>query len=302
MRALFKQLYRYTHCRALRHNENFWPHLAIKRAPEGHVERFVWKRKKINIKPLSVSSSNAGCDFTIVATGPSIKELDFSALQKTVFIGVNGAYVLSDVVKFSYYIIVDRDFIKERVDIVEKIISDRELELFITAHCLNDVLNRLGMHNLLCKISIIEDVSYRIYEEKVSPEHYATVYGQQKELTIYASEYQSGFSWDIRKGIFDAGTVAYWALQISVFLGAKRVFLAGVDMNNFSAPRFYENNENKQPSFLEENFSKLIEPAFYNASKDLEKKGVKVYNLSLNSGLSETIFEKATPDEIFKKG
>ena len=84
-----------------------------------------------------------------------------------------------------------------------------------------------------------------------------------------------------------------------MWLGAKRIFLAGVDMNNFSLPRFYEDENDMQPSFLQTNFEKLIKPAFSNASKGLQERGIKVYNLSINSGLSESIFKKAELNEIF---
>jgi hypothetical protein len=44
----------------------------------------------------------------------------------------------------------------------------------------------------------------------------------------------------------------YWAFQIIAFLGFKQLFIAGLDMNNFNLPRFYETHENKLPTFLPE--------------------------------------------------
>jgi hypothetical protein len=70
-------------------------------------------------------------------------------------------------------------------------------------------------------------------------------------------------------------------------------------MNNFSLPRFYENEKDKQPSFLHLNFEKLINPAFCKASQGLQKKGIAVYNLSMESGLSDSIFKKARLNELF---
>ncbi|MDF2785396.1 MAG: hypothetical protein K0S95_1931 [Pantoea eucrina] len=299
MRSFFKQLYRYTHSRGLRHNENLWPYLSISRAPEGHISKLFWKKREIDIKPLDSALKAATTDVTIVATGPSVRDTDFTLLNNTTFIGVNGAYELRKAIRFSFYIIVDRDFIKNRFDIVEKVISDTQLTLMLTLHCLNDLLLRKSSKDIRCGLTIIEDVSYKIYQEKVNPDDYTAVYGNYPEFDIYPASPQTGFSWDIRKGIFDAGTVAYWALQVSVWLGAKRIFLAGVDMNNFSLPRFYEDENDMQPSFLQTNFEKLIKPAFSNASKGLQERGIKVYNLSINSGLSESIFKKAELNEIF---
>lgn len=301
MRSFFKQLYRYTHSRGLRHNENLWPHFSIKRAPEGHISQLFWKKREINIKPLDSALKAATTDVTIVATGPSVRDTDFTLLSNTTFIGVNGAYELRKAISFSFYIIVDRDFIKNRFDIIEKIINDTQLTLLITLHCLNDLLLKKSSRDIRCGLTIIEDVSYKIYQEKVNPEDYTTVYGKYPEFDIYPASPQTGFSWDIRKGIFDAGTVAYWALQVAVWLGATRIFLTGVDMNNFSLPRFYENENDKQPSFLQLNFEKLIKPAFCEASEGLQKKGITVYNLSMESGLSDSIFKKARLNELFPK-
>ena len=240
-------------------------------------------------------------DITILATGPSVNDLDFELLSETTFIGVNGAYHLRDKVVFTYYVIVDRGFVEKRFDIVEKVLNDPELTLFTTVHCLNDMLNYAGAHKIKCRLAIVEDLSYKVYRRFVAPAEYALKYKANKDFSIYPTKPLSGFSWDIRQGIFDAGTVACWALQIAVWLSSNRIMLAGVDMNNFSSPRFYENEINKQKSFLEENFTHVIRPAFLNASSELNHAGIKVYNLSMNSGLTEEVFEKATPDVIFKK-
>lgn len=301
MGSIFKQIYRYTHERAYRHNENFWPHIRIQRGADDHIERLVWRKNEIKIEALDSLRKTVTNDMTILATGPSVNDLDFELLSETTFIGVNGAYHLRDKVVFSYYVIVDRGFVENRFDIVGKVLDDPELTLFTTVHCLNDILNCVGVDKIKCRLAIIEDLSYKIFRKSVVPAEYALNFNDNKGLSVYPTDPLSGFSWDIRQGIFDAGTVAYWALQIAVWLSSNRILLAGVDMNNFSSPRFYENENNKQKSFLGENFTQVIKPAFLNASSELNHAGIKVYNLSMNSGLTEEIFEKATPDVIFKK-
>ena len=301
MGSIFKQIYRYTHDRGYRHNENFWPHITIQRGLEDHIERLVWRKNEIKLEALNSLHKTVANDITILATGPSVNDLDFKLLSETTFIGVNGAYHLRDKVVFTYYVIVDRGFVEKRFDIVEKVLNDPELTLFTTVHCLNDMLNYVGAHKIKCRLAIVEDLSYKVYRRFVASAEYALKYKANKDFSIYPTNPLSGFSWDIRQGIFDAGTVAYWALQIAVWLSSNRIMLAGVDMNNFSSPRFYENEINKQKSFLEENFTHVIRPAFLNASSELNHAGIKVYNLSMNSGLTEEVFEKATPDVIFKK-
>ncbi|MDI9223439.1 sugar glycosyltransferase [Pantoea sp. EA-12] len=301
MGSLFKQIYRYTHGRDFRHNENFWPHITIKRGQDDHIERLIWRKNEIKIESLTALHKVVAGDVTILASGPSVNKIDFDSLSGTTFFGVNGTYHLSKKVEFSYYIIVDRGFVENRFDIVAQVLDNPNLTLFTTVHCLNDILNCVGHENIRCRLAIIEDVSYKVYRKNVPPSEYVTSYSNNIGLSLYPTKPLSGFSWDIRQGVFDAGTVAYWALQIASWLCRGRILLAGVDMNNFSSPRFYENEKNKQKSFLEENFNHVIKPAFLHASRDLSRAGVKVYNLSLTSGLNEEVFEKATPDVIFKK-
>ena len=301
MGSIHKQIYRYTHERAYRHNENFWPHITIQRGQEDHIERLVWRKNEIKIEKLTSLHKTVVNDITILATGPSVNYLDFELLSETTFFVVNGDYQLRDIVAFSYYVIVDRGFVEKRFDIVGKVLNDPELTLFTTVHCLNDMLNYVDVHKIKCRMAIIEDLSYKVYRKYVAPAEYALNFKDIQGLSIYQTNPLSGFSWDIRQGIFDAGTVAYWALQIAVWLSSNRILLAGVDMNNFSSPRFYENENNKQKSYLEENFTHVIRPAFLNASSELNHAGIKVYNLSMDSGLTEEVFEKATPDVIFKK-
>lgn len=299
MTSIFKQIYRYTHARALRHNENLWPHIKIRRAKTDNIQRLSYWGKQVKIEDLIALRATITGDVTILATGPSVKSLDIEKLASTTFVGVNGAYNLRDRITFAYYVIVDRGFIDKRFDLVTDIINDEKLVLFTTVHCFNDILQRADLRDVKCRLAIIEDLSFKVFRGIVRPEEYALNYQGKMGISLSETPFISGFSWDICQGVFDAGTVAYWALQISVWLGASRILLAGVDMNNFSAPRFYESDNDKLPSLLESNFNAVIKPAFIHASRELERAGIKAYNLSLESALDENIFEKATPEAIF---
>lgn len=299
MTSILKQIYRYTHARALRHNENLWPHIKIRRAKTDNIQRLSYWGKQVKIEDLIALRATITGDVTILATGPSVKSLDIEKLASTTFVGVNGAYNLRDRITFAYYVIVDRGFIDKRFDLVTDIINDEKLVLFTTVHCFNDILQRADLRDVKCRLAIIEDLSFKVFRGIVRPEEYALNYQGKMGISLSETPFISGFSWDICQGVFDAGTVAYWALQISVWLGASRILLAGVDMNNFSAPRFYESDNDKLPSLLESNFNAVIKPAFIHASRELERAGIKAYNLSLESALDENIFEKATPEAIF---
>lgn len=51
-----------------------------------------------------------------------------------------------------------------------------------------------------------------------------------------------GFSKDITDGYFCARTIAYVALQLAYYLGFKRVFFVGLDLNS-EVGRFYDKKD-----------------------------------------------------------
>lgn len=80
MKSLLKQIYRYTHSRVYRHNENLWPYIKIKRAPQGHISELNINEKKITISDISALQDKFKGDLLLIASGPSVKETDFSML------------------------------------------------------------------------------------------------------------------------------------------------------------------------------------------------------------------------------
>lgn len=298
MGSLWKQIYRYTHPRDYRHSENLWPHVKIMRAPEGHIRSLTWKGRQIAIEDLTMLRASHPGPLAIVATGPSVKTLDTKKLAQFTALGVNGAYHLRDRVKFSYYVIVDRDFVKSRQEIVRQVIENRDLLLFITVHCLHDIFCALGNEAVKCRLAIIEDVRHKVFQPGVGPADYAVASQRLSGLSIDPENSAIGFCRDIRHGVIDAGTVAYWALQIAYYLGAKTILIAGVDMTNFSSPRFYESEADIMPSLLESHFLSLIKPSFTHASRIMKEDDIVVYNLSPDSALENEIFKKVSLNDL----
>ena len=89
-----------------------------------------------------------------------------------------------------------------------------------------------------------------------------------------------GFSKNLKRGFFDARTVAYLALQIAYHVGFTKVFLVGVDLDQ-SAGRFYEGTGTVvSPCTLDEHFHTRILPSFEIMSKYVMDDDFQVYNLS----------------------
>lgn len=300
MSTFFKQIYRYTRPRAYRHNENLWPFCRITRASAGDITQLRYKGQSVPLVPLADWYHRFSGDALITATGPSINEMDFAGLPSMTVVGVNGAYALRDRLDFQLYIIVDMSFIDRRTDVLKAIIADPTLTLFTTLHGIARIIDRFTLAAVRCRLALIEDACYRIYQPKVPSDDVGRRFGQDPHIRLSPDHSDITFTTDIRSGVFDAGTVVFWALQILLFLGFKRLYIAGLDMTNFHQPRFYETDQDKLPSFLAEKFESVIVPAFTLAGEVLQQNGVEVKNLSLNSALSSEIFEKVSFHDAFQ--
>lgn len=300
MGTFFKQIYRYTHTRPFRHNESLWPYVKITRATNGEIVGLCYRRQQIPIVHLTDLKGRFDGNILLTATGPSVKNLCLEKFPTMPAMGVNGAYFLHDRVDFQFYVIVDMGFIDQRPEIIHQIINDPCLTLFTTVHGVIKIIDKFCLESVKCSFAVIEDAAFKIYQPKIATDDLRSTYSDNHNAVFAADRQDIAFNHDIRSGIFDAGTVVYWALQILTFLGFQQLFIIGLDMNNFNQPRFYEVAENKLPTDLEDKAADLVIPSFRHASDQMKKKNILIKNLSVTSAISNDIFEKADPDELFK--
>lgn len=301
MGSFFKQIYRYSHSRPYRHNENLWPYVKIERAESGEIVEFHYKSQMIPIVKFSALKNRFQGPILLTATGPSVSSVCFSDIPEMPAIGVNGAYFLSQQVSFRFYVIVDMGFIDQRPDIIEDIVLAEDLILFTTVHGVAKIIDRFTLAGVKCQFAVIEDAAFKIYSPKINPPALWEHYRHNSNVYFSAVCKFIAFSHDIRHGIFDAGTVVYWVFQIIAFLGFKQLFIVGLDMNNFHLPRFYETPENKLPTFLPEKVEDMIIPAFSHAAERMKINNIAVKNFSLASAIDTRIFEKVDCSDFFKK-
>lgn len=190
-------------------------------------------------------------------------------------------------------------FTIKKPDIIRAVISQPDIVLFTTMHGIAKILDRHGSA-LRCRLALIEDACYKIYQPKVPRSAIQQVWRGVTALRFHPQRQDICFSTDIRHGIFDAGTVVYWALQILMWLGFKTILISGLDMSNFNQPRFYETEQDKLPSWLANKVDDLVMPSFSHAANVLQQNHIRVVNFSLESAVPETIFEKVSFDEYFK--
>lgn len=299
MSTLTKQIYRYTHPRSMRHNENLWPYVKIQRDKFGSISKLNYKNNEIPLQNLSILKDSFDGSVLLTATGPSIKKIDFSTIPNITAIGVNGAWHLNEHIDFGIYIIVDMLFIDSRIDLIKKIVSKEDLILFTTMHGVVKLIDKLALINIKCKLAIIEDKCFQVYKPKVSSNAIHSTFKAQTKIIFSQEKQNIAFNYDIRNGVFDAGTVVYWSLQILAYLGFNIIYIAGLDMNNFSSPRFYESPDDMLPSFLDDKLHDTIIPAFQLARHALDNKNVEVINLSLDSAVPSNIFPKMDYRDAF---
>ncbi|MCT4714164.1 sugar glycosyltransferase [Enterobacteriaceae bacterium H18W14] len=300
MGTLTKQIYRYTHPRSMRHNENLWPFVKIQRNANDAISLLTYKNENVPLVDLSALKGFYAGEVLLTATGPSIKNIDFSRIPSLPTVGVNGAWHLNKYLHFDIYIIVDMLFIDNKPEILKEIICNRDLILFTTTHGIIRLIDKFSLENIQCQIAIIEDKCYQIYKPTIKKSDINKNFALEKSVIFSDANNDIAFNYDIRSGIFDAGTVVYWSLQVLAFLGFNKIYIAGLDMNNFSSPRFYETQKEMLPSFLADKLDSLIIPAFKLARYALNEHHVEVINLSIESAVPSHIFSKMDYSDAFK--
>lgn len=107
-----------------------------------------------------------------------------------------------------------------------------------------------------------------------------------------------GFSKNLKRGFFDARTVAYVALQIAYHLGFNKVFMVGVDLDQ-SVKRFYETPGTfASPCTLDDHLHTRILPSFRIMSKYVMNRDFQVYNLSEISKIPAALVPRVSYDEV----
>jgi len=284
-RRIYKFIYKHSHPRSHRHNRLYWPHYRVERNSQGELERIHFKGQLVVDNTQLECNHNKTC--MLVATGPSIRNVNRECFHRSDidYVGVNGSISLEDV-DFSYYVIIDYNFTRNRFDLVEKVLGTR-CTLFTIPRCLDLVLRRVEYSRIRCRIKVVELVCEGQIERFFGPKEQVDI---SKD---HFYEYRSfWFSTHIHDAVFDYFTVTYVALQVVCALKYKKIYIAGLDMNNFSQPRFYEGTDNKQSTMLDQ-YSTVILPAFDAAAMYFQTNNIQAFNLSAASAVQS--FEKIAP-------
>lgn len=100
-----------------------------------------------------------------------------------------------------------------------------------------------------------------------------------------------GFSEDLAEGIYSGYTVAYFALQVAVYMGFKKVFYVGLDLKHQPGQTHFFGNDSVSKNHETTEFPKMTRMLEHAAEK-LADSDVKVYNCSPDTTLD--CFERVT--------
>ena len=267
---------------------------------EPGCEKILWHGREVG-RTGSIESLRGkfGEDCFIVASGPSVSDIDFSLLKDKTLFAVNGAIVLqqNENVQFDLYVAVDPEFAIHRISSIRRAVKLGAICFFsapvIVAICTLDphILAGANLNILPCNLKSSTNVAAEeIGANKNSPPLY--------------------FSRNIKKDVCTGGTVAYVAIQVCYSLGIRRIYMLGVDfMMTDKKSHFYEQAEHSYHSprhyrkILERTFSERVMPAFGLLTKISSgaHDNFSVFNLSENSRLPASVIPKISLNEAVRK-
>lgn len=185
----------------------------------------------------------------ILANGPSINKLNLSLLRNEVTIGMNASTILEEKYNFvqTYYTLTDSRFLNSEVK-----------RPYATVRLKPQTIRYLRNELKYCDDQSIPNKTF-----------YVKALGRD------------GFSFDLTKGFYFGCTTTMLALQLAVYLNFKKIYLLGLDLDNYFSDqiRFYK-EQNVQE------FDYFISTQIYNISNAfniLKSKNIELYHCNKKS-------------------
>lgn len=303
-----KWFYRKTLPTEFKHLKRLHPDFKLKRLGnlEDNYYEIFWKQKLVGVtNPLSNLTKPQSERCFIVATGPSLNEIDFKQLANETLLGVNGAVAKCNKNVFmQYHFISDASFVLTRLSFVEKMINSGADCLFSFA-TLNNICE--------CKPELLEAKNVFLLPEmnlqydvpKKNAAEFDLWAESEPEIILHDNSRlmngRVGFSKNINQGVFTAQTVVFEAVQTAAYLGFKKINILGMDLNfSQDTSRFYEHKKDVVKSRINRDFEPYVLPAFEVAGKVAKHEGFEIFNLSPDSRLPATIIKKISFEDALQ--
>lgn len=284
------------------HHYQCHPRFSIVRGDNAH--EILWDGKKIaavgHIK--SLRQHFKGSCF-VIASGPSLNELDLADLQGFDTLSLNCAikkFVASQMVP-THCVIVDRRIFEKNWDCVEASIRSGA-NCFFSYVGLSRICERAPELFKQGNIYLVESLGRFFGVPRPDLDAFQQRYRHDPDLFMdesFPTNGVIGFSVDAEKGFFSGKTVATWGVQIVNYLGYNKQFIAGMDLGGTGKSHFYGASSNKIPDFLAD-YDPYIKGCFEQARRAAEAGLFSIYNLSEHSTLPHEIIPKISYHEALK--
>lgn len=284
------------------------PDFALRaRADPTDGDDILWRRRVVGrARPVSALTKPQADDCFIVTSGPSLAQVDFRCLRGRVCFGVNGSIVKAEEadVPFQYHMVLDRNFVRDRFELVETAIRSGSQCIFSFV-ALSEIGERdphlLAHDNLF----LLRQLNVVYGQPKMNPAAFDDWAVRQPGLHLHPEAPHQrgwvGFSTRPDLGAFSGQTVAFSALQVAWWLGYRRIFILGMDLGgNGGYARFYETGEAAAKTRLDQDFEPYILPSFELAGRLCREQGREVYNVSPSSRLPAEAVPKLTFEEALR--
>ena len=231
-------------------------------------------------------------EISILASGPSINQIDLNQFKHQSIALLNGSLRLLDKIPESnkvYHFVSDPNFIQTNSTLYD--LENKNNIVFIYSvravyelyeYNPKFILDRIDNFYIFDQIEEPFQKSKKNIEELDKLKSKSFYFDRQKNL---------GFSIEPNLGFFNGRTILFIALQIFTFLEFKSFHLYGVDMGGDI--RFYDHNEkNRAPSYLDKDFEKVILPSLIIFADYCLKNNINIINYSENSRIPDSVIKK----------
>lgn len=245
------------------HRQDLWPGMAIDRRA-GHVD---WRgRRLLSLVPPD-RIFRPGLDLiAVVGSGPSLRDQRVAALGDGAAILCNGAAQLCDRIRPLAVAVEDERFVFRHHAMLSGL--PPEIPVLLSPAALRAWAER--------EAGTLRGRPVTLIENLVKP-----VGAQRRDLSdpalkgMVVTGPDAAMSLDPATGVVITGTVAFSALQFALAARPRRILLAGIDLSNDSAPRFYETAGDRAPSGLTAGMDRIL-AGFALARTEAEGRGVEI--------------------------
>lgn len=282
-----------------KHMRNIGNQFQLRATDIPQIYDIIWNGRKLG-QTATLPKAVKNEDMWLLASGPSINELDLSQLKGRNIMALNGAITSCEkhALTPTFYAITDRDFFENRMTLVEKAVRSGA-HCFFSFNGLARICEQAPHLIAIGDISLLETVNRHYETPQLTNSELEQYCAQDNDLYLpHANNPKVGWSHNLSKGVFTANTIAYIGCQIAAHLKTRNAFILGMDLGATGLARSYEAGSAARPTTIDKDYEKTILPAFQLLS-EIET-FTTFYNLSLNSRLPDSIIPKISMNEALE--